>query len=111
MTNLQIMLLRAALLALCGLALAACTGKTEGPCETVTFESAPYLVCSFDAGTDDIRLFLRDEAGAPFGQFDRLANHVEVGKAMNQAIWKLADDGCPVGLIFTYTGPAEAHLP
>ena len=101
MTNLQPMLLRAALLALCGLSLAACTGKTEGPCDTVTFESTPYLVCSFDAETDDIRLFLRDEAGAPFGQFDRLANHVasQGGSlifAMNAGMYH--EDRRPVGL-------------
>lgn len=95
------MLLRAALLALCGLALAGCTGKTEGPCDTVTFESTPYLVCSFDAETDDIRLFLRDEAGAPFGQFDRLANHVasQGGSlifAMNAGMYH--EDRRPVGL-------------
>jgi uncharacterized protein YigE (DUF2233 family) len=101
MTNLSKMMLRAALLALCGFALAACTGKTEGPCRTVTFESAPYLVCSFDPATDDIRLFLRDEAGAPFGQFDRLANHVaskggSLIFAMNAGMYH--EDRRPVGL-------------
>lgn len=101
MTNLSKMMLRAALLALSGLALAACTGKTEGPCRTVNFESAPYLVCSFDPATDDIRLFLRDEAGAPFGQFDRLANHVaskggSLIFAMNAGMYH--EDRRPVGL-------------
>ncbi len=93
--------LRAALFALCGALLAACSSQTEGPCETVSFESAPYLVCSFDAETDDIRLFLRDETGAPFGQFDRLANHVAAQGgslvfAMNAGMYH--DDRRPVGL-------------
>lgn len=101
MTNLRAMILRAAFLALCGLVLAGCTGKPEGPCETVTFELAPYLVCSFDTRTDDIRLFLRDEAGTPFGQFDRLANHVAAQGgslifAMNAGMYH--DDRRPVGL-------------
>jgi len=101
MTNLQTMLLRAALLALSGLLLAGCTAKTEGPCETVSFESVPYLVCSFDPAADDIRLFLRDEAGAPFGQFDRLANHVasqggSLVFAMNAGMYH--EDRRPVGL-------------
>ena len=101
MTNLSSMLLRAALLALSGLLLAGCTAKTEGPCETVSFESVPYLVCSFDPAADDIRLFLRDEAGAPFGQFDRLANHVasqggSLVFAMNAGMYH--EDRRPVGL-------------
>lgn len=95
------MILRAAFLALCGLVLAGCSGRPDGPCETVTFELSPYLVCSFDARTDDIRLFLRDETGAPFGQFDRLANHVasQGGSlifAMNAGMYH--DDRRPVGL-------------
>lgn len=95
------MLLRAALLALCGLALTACTEKAEGPCATITFEAAPYLVCTFDTTQDDIRLFLRDETGAPFGQFDRLANHVasqggSLVFAMNAGMYH--EDRRPVGL-------------
>jgi len=95
------MMLRAALLALCGVLLAACNRAAEGPCETLTFESAPYLVCRFDPASDDIRLFLRDETGAPFGQFDRLANHVasrggSLIFAMNAGMYH--DDRRPVGL-------------
>lgn len=95
------MLLRAAFLALCGTVLVACSGKTEGPCATITFEAAPYLVCTFDTSKDDIRLFLRDETGAPFGQFDRLANHVasqggSLVFAMNAGMYH--EDRRPVGL-------------
>lgn len=95
------MLQRAALLALCGPFLVACAAKTEGPCETRVFEALPYLVCTFEPGKDDIRLFLRDETGAPFGQFDRLANHVAAHGgslvfAMNAGMYH--DDRRPVGL-------------
>lgn len=101
MTNLQTMMLRAALFALCGLMLAGCTAQSDGPCETVSFESAPYIVCSFDPAADDIRLFLRDDSGAPFGQFDRLANHVasqggSLVFAMNAGMYH--EDRRPVGL-------------
>jgi uncharacterized protein YigE (DUF2233 family) len=95
------LMIRALVLTVFAALLAACSGKTEGPCDTVSFESLPYLVCSFDAETDDIRLFLRDEEGTPFGQFDRLANHVAAQGgslifAMNAGMYH--DDRRPVGL-------------
>lgn len=92
---------RPLLLAALAAALSACSQAHEGPCDTITYEGTPYLVCSFNAETDDIRLFLRDETGAPFGQFDRLANYV-AGKggslvfAMNAGMYH--DDRRPVGL-------------
>jgi uncharacterized protein YigE (DUF2233 family) len=81
--------------------LTACSPVQEGPCETRIFEAMPYLVCRFDPAEDDIRLFLRDETGAPFGQFDRVANSVaaEGGSlifAMNAGMYH--DDRRPVGL-------------
>jgi uncharacterized protein YigE (DUF2233 family) len=95
------MVLRAAFLALCGALLAACAGEPEGPCDLVTFETVPYLVCRFDPASDDIRLYLRGEDGAPFGQFDRLANHVAAKGgslvfAMNAGMYH--EDRRPVGL-------------
>lgn len=81
--------------------LTACSPAQEGPCETRIFESMPYLVCRFEPAGDDIRLFLRDETGAPFGQFDRLANSVAAQGgslifAMNAGMYH--DDRRPVGL-------------
>jgi uncharacterized protein YigE (DUF2233 family) len=106
------MSLRAALPALCGLALTACTDKAEGPCDLITFESAPYLICTFDTAEDDIRLFLRDEKGRPFGQFDRLANHVasegaSLIFAMNAGMYH--EDRRPVGL-YVEEGQSEMGL-
>lgn len=94
-------MIRPLLLAAAAAFLSACGPSREGPCDTVNFEGAPYLVCSFNAETDDIRLFLRDSDGTPFGQFDRLSNHVaaEGGSlifAMNAGMYH--DDRRPVGL-------------
>lgn len=100
------------LLTLCGALLPACSGPRDSPCQTRSFENLPYLVCSFDVPEDDIRLFLRDEAGAPFGQFDRLANHVASKDgnlifAMNAGMYH--DDRRPVGL-YVEEGEAEMGL-
>lgn len=100
------------LLALCGAVLSACGAVRDGPCQTRNFENLPYLVCAFEAGHDDIRLFLRDETGAPFGQFDRLANHVAASGgnlvfAMNAGMYH--DDRRPVGL-YVEEGETEMSL-
>lgn len=94
-------MIRPLLLAAFAALLTACSGRTEGPCRNLTFESVPYLVCTFDPAADDIRLFLRDETGAPFGQFDRLANYVaskggSLVFAMNAGMYH--EDRRPVGL-------------
>lgn len=112
MINLQGMRLPPFLLALCGMVLSACGSAEEGPCKTQTFENLPYLICEFDASQDTIRLFLRDETGAPFGQFDRLANHVaskggNLVFAMNAGMYH--DDRRPVGL-YIEDGEAEMGL-
>jgi uncharacterized protein YigE (DUF2233 family) len=106
------MRLSTCLIALCGAALAACSAPEEGPCQTRTFENLPYLVCSFDTSREDVRLFLRDEAGVPFGQFDRLANHVasqggNLVFAMNAGMYH--EDRRPVGL-YIEEGEAEMGL-
>lgn len=98
--------------ALCGAFLTACHGAQEGPCKNRIFEGLPYLVCSFDAEQDDIRLFLRDETGLPFGQFDRLAAHVAAKDgslvfAMNAGMYH--DDRRPVGL-YIEEGESEMGL-
>lgn len=106
------MIWRPLLPVLLALLLPACSQENEGPCQTRNFENLPYLVCAFEAGEDDIRLFLRDETGAPFGQFDRLANHVaskggSLVFAMNAGMYH--DDRRPVGL-YVEEGEAEMGL-
>ncbi len=92
--------------------LPACRAATDSPCRNRIFEAAPYLVCSFEADRDTIRLFLRDETGSPFGQFERLANHVAakgetVIFAMNAGMYH--DDRRPVGL-YIERGESEMGL-
>lgn len=82
-----------------------------------------YVVCEFDPSKDEIRLFLNDAAGAPYGDFDPLAAALE-GKgealrfAMNAGMY--LKDRSPVGLYIegreekrrasTKDGPGNFHL-
>jgi uncharacterized protein YigE (DUF2233 family) len=43
-------------------------------CRSESFEGADYTVCSFDLAKDDLRLFWKDSAGAPYKTFDALAD-------------------------------------
>ncbi len=70
-------------------------------CESVTFEDATFAVCRTDPVSDDIRLFLNDDAGELLGSFDSLESHVAaMGKtlvvAMNAGMYH--PDRSPVGL-------------
>ena len=46
-------------------------------CRELTYRSNPYVVCSFDAAREDIRLFYTGDDGVPYLQFDALAEAVE----------------------------------
>lgn len=96
---------------LCSAALSACNmnvGTAEGDhCRELTFNSNPYVVCSFDARREDIRLFYAGEAGEPYLQFDVLAEAVETEGsalvfAMNGGMYH--DDRRPVGYLRTGNG-------
>lgn len=70
-------------------------------CNLVDFDGIPFAVCTFDVTRADIRLFLNDPGGVPYGQFDRLAVQLESkGKtltfAMNGGMYH--DDRRAVGL-------------
>jgi hypothetical protein len=41
----------------------------------------------------------------------KLAQGKDIGTAMKETIWQLAQQGCPLGLAFTYMGRVEAKLP
>lgn len=41
----------------------------------------------------------------------RLVAHEKMGFAMRETIFKLAVEGCPLGLAFTYLGSVDAGLP
>jgi uncharacterized protein YigE (DUF2233 family) len=105
----------AAAIALLGDAAAACLEETQ--------VEARYVVCTFDPKTDDIRLFLNDDAGAPFGDFNPVAAALrEKGRkllfAMNAGMYH--KDRSPVGLFIedgeekkrlsTTDGPGNFHL-
>jgi uncharacterized protein YigE (DUF2233 family) len=80
--------------------LAASCARAEPACRQTTFEEARYAVCEFPESAD-IRLFLNDASGAPFGEFDALKSAVEAkGEtllfAMNAGMYR--QDRSPVGL-------------
>jgi uncharacterized protein YigE (DUF2233 family) len=45
----------------------------EEPCKPVSFDSASYIVCTFDARQSRIELFDLDERGLPYASFSALA--------------------------------------
>lgn len=92
-------------------------------CEAARHEAVDYVVCRFDPATDDIRLFLNDAEGKPFGHFnwvkDALAARGErLVFAMNAGMYH--EDRAPVGLFVeqgeelaalnTNDGPGNFHL-
>lgn len=81
-------------------AAAGACARAEPLCRKETFEEARYAVCEVDAGAD-IRLFLNDAAGAPYGEFGALKDALGADGetllfAMNAGMYR--DDRSPVGL-------------
>ena len=71
------------------------------PCRTESYRGASYILCSFDAAKDDLRIVWRDRDGRPFGTFGALADALKaegraLAFAMNGGMYK--DDLSPVGL-------------
>ncbi|MBV2360128.1 phosphodiester glycosidase family protein [Thalassococcus sp. CAU 1522] len=69
-------------------------------CETETLDTRRYTVCKVDVAAEELRLFLTDPSGAPFGDFDTLDRHLEgngraLAFAMNAGMYH--DDRAPVG--------------
>lgn len=94
-----------------------------GPCAEIEEAGASYAVCEFDARKASIRLFLRDRAGALYGDFSRLSSDAAArGEtlvfAMNAGMY--AGDFSPVGLFVeggetlhaanTASGPGNFHM-
>ena len=68
-------------------------------CETLTFNDRSYTACTVDAGTEDLRLFLSADDGAPLGSFSAVAAEVaplRLAFAMNAGMFHI--DRAPVGL-------------
>ncbi len=92
-------------------------------CGAVSHETGDYVVCRFDPETSDIRLFLNDGAGEPYGHFNILnealaENGEKLAFAMNAGMYH--EDRAPVGLyvensaslsrLNTNDGPGNFHL-
>ncbi len=96
-------------------ALALVFGVLAGPsvaltCEDVRFEGISYTTCTVNPAKDRLELFLNDDTGVPFGEFDVLAQAYE-GKslsfAMNAGMYH--EDRSPVGY-FLQNGIERSRL-
>lgn len=69
-------------------------------CEQVAFDGLSFTTCRVDMAQDDLRLFLRDDAGVIYGSFGRveqaLGPEKRLGVAMNAGMFH--EDRAPVGL-------------
>jgi uncharacterized protein YigE (DUF2233 family) len=111
-------------LAIAFLLAAATAAADDAPaCRAAASGGARYTVCEVNPATDEIRLFLNDEAGAPYGDFAPLAAALAAkGEtlvfAMNAGMYH--EDRSPVGLYTengeqkhnasTRDGPGNFHL-
>ena len=92
-------------------------------CRKITHESASYVTCAFDLRKHDLRLFLNDASGAPYGSFRALkadlASHgLALPFAMNGGMYHR--DRSPVGYYVegrrklkdavTGPGPGNFHM-
>src|SRR5262249_7663574 len=95
------MVLRTILCALSMLSLSARGAKqaVANPCEHRAFEGDGFVVCTFDAQTQKLRLAWKSIAGTPYRSFAALSHEVDEGKlafAMNAGMYDQA--GSPIGL-------------
>ncbi len=93
------------------------------PCRTLSYDSADYVVCTYDTASADIRLFHSDATGQPYRQFDTLADDMQAQDktlvfAMNGGMYH--EDRRPVGFyrdqygdrasVNTNDGPGNFHM-
>lgn len=77
-------------------------------CQDVAFDGRGYTICEVDPGAEDLRLFLRDDAGAPYGSFRAVEQAVgPLSFAMNAGMYH--EDRAPVGL-YVEDGAQEMRL-
>jgi len=89
-------------------------------CRDDVFDGTSYAICEVDMTREDLRVFLYDDAGTPYGYFGTLDNALEgkLGFAMNAGMYH--DDRRPVGLyvkdgqevqgVITSAGPGNFGL-
>ncbi|MFL4469691.1 phosphodiester glycosidase family protein [Tateyamaria armeniaca] len=69
-------------------------------CEDIRHDEIGYTICTVDLHSEDLRLFLYTDSGAPFRQFSAVERHLQteglrLGFAMNAGMYH--DDRAPVG--------------
>jgi len=69
-------------------------------CREVSFDGAGFTLCEVDLTQEDLRLFLRDEAGEVLGQFSRVEASLPPGRRLGFATngGMFREDREPVGL-------------
>ncbi|MDW4498382.1 phosphodiester glycosidase family protein [Sulfitobacter sp. D35] len=83
-------------------ALASCAVAQDGtPCRSENFRGVDYTLCEVDVAQADLRLFLYDESGAPFGHFsavDRALAEENTRLVFGMNAGMFHEDRAPVGL-------------
>lgn len=111
----------AAILTLTNVALG--TGALAAECWSLAFENVPFTACEIDPAEEDVRLFLKDADGRPFGSFDDVAAHVgaqgrQLVLAMNGGMYHpnrnpvglYVEDGMELAPVVTSDGPGNFGL-
>lgn len=111
------------LLAAAGLFILPRMEARDAPCEVREFENSRFVVCTFDARRQDMRLYSRATGGGYLRGFEALQRELgedshSVRFAMNAGMYN--DDGAPIGLyvqdgdeqksISLTDGPGNFHL-
>jgi uncharacterized protein YigE (DUF2233 family) len=83
------------------LILAALAGTAAAACRDETFADKDYVICSFDLGESDLRMFWKDPDGRTFGTFTALSGYLEghgerLAFATNGGMY--GEDHAPIGL-------------
>ena len=99
------------------------TGALAADCWSLEFENVPFAACEIDPAEEDVRLFLNDADGRPFGSFDKVAAHVgaqgrHLVLAMNGGMYHpnrnpvglYVEDGMELSPIVTSDGPGNFGL-
>jgi uncharacterized protein YigE (DUF2233 family) len=97
-------------LAALAVALALPGAAQAAECRGVVHEGIPYTICEVDPAREELRLFLADETGEPYGHFSTLeralaAEGRRLAFAMNAGMYH--EDRAPVGL---YVEDGEEHM-
>ena len=99
------------------------TGALAADCWSLDFENVPFTACEIDPAEEDVRLFLNDADGRPFGSFDKVAADVgargrHLVLAINGGMYHpnrnpvglYVEDGMELSPIVTNEGPGNFGL-